>query len=214
MIARAEDRAALVVTLAFVILLGLWFVDRGKRSGMAPATAALNDSLERTKPAFDSGVAARAALDSARARQDAQLAAAARRALTRASQEKARADSLGAIADHSAGDAAAWQAAYASRTHEAAGWRTAIDTLNQRVDSLKAANDTLRFERDRILRPRLAATERLNLGLKTDLARTTECAIVNWPVRVRCPTRKEAAVVSLVLGAIAENRRQERDRRR
>lgn len=194
-----ERRFAIFVVLLLAVSLGLWWL-RPTPTPMAPETRRLDDSLTATKPAHDSAIGALTQVDTALERRNRELAVAVRVSKARADHERARADSLveaAASATSAADSARRWKEAHDARQSEVVELRTTVDSLETQVGTLTSARDSLRVANALHLK-RVAAVERLNEGLKVDLAKATECSLLTWPKRVRCPTRMETAVTVLV----------------
>lgn len=195
-----SDRRAIVFTVLAGALVWLGVIySREPAKVLSPKTSAQLERLDATKPAHDSTVAARVAVDDQRLKRDADLRRAIAQSHARADAERHRADSLAAVAALTTGDADAWQAAYESRTAENAELRATNAKLAQRSDSLETSNRDLRFDRDSVFRPRIDSLNAALRSVRVDVAKVEQCRILPG---IRCPSRKEAAVGGVIIGVI------------
>ena len=202
---RVAKRAFAMALFCVAVLVGLYFLYEPPAPSMSPETTQLRDSLATTKPAFDSGLTAFDSLSSQLVERDRALAAANRRQRRSVDSARTVADSLRAavtLAVTARDSIDALLLANDARTAEADSLRSMVDTLERRVEVLTLARDTALMTVAE-LRSRNEAIERLNAGLQRDLVKAAECTLLSWPVRVRCPSRTQTAIVSAGLGWIA-----------
>lgn len=186
-----------IVAVAVVV----WFTScRPTPTPIPPKEQKSIDSLDATKPAFDSSHTQAAHSVTTIITKIVHDSAAL--AIVRRDAEESRhlADSLAAAASHAADSASAWHAAYDQRSREAADLRVDRDTLSR---DLAAAKDTLirvgRQLRDDSLR--IASITVLNAGLARDLrAADPPCRVLPF---VKCPSRKVVAVMAAGTGILA-----------
>ena len=198
-----QERAALFAGVLLGGLVVLW-LSRPESPALPEATTKTADSLVATQPAFDSMLDARFADLARRDARELRLAGAAARARSVADSQRSRADSLMAFVATSADSVAAgalWRQVAETRLAETVSLRTDGDSLREALANVRAARDTL-FSALVLTRERLDVTMALNAQIRADVARLTEC---RWGGRLnlKCPTRKQAAVGGLLLGALA-----------
>jgi hypothetical protein len=144
------------------------------------------DSLAATKPAEQALIDSSNARIASRGAISGRANLAARIAQERASQAKRRADSL-AIARE-------WEGAYIARTEEADSLRSVTVSDATTILNLKADTTDLRQQLG-IIRPRLAKTEAVVVGLRKDLDNARKCKILGL---IQCPSRIQTAALTLV----------------
>lgn len=166
-----------------------------------PALQRTADSLDLTRPALDSQLARSDTAGEASARAQRELVQRERSARAAANRARAAADSLAEIAARTASAdsaAQAWYLAYLERTKERDSLRAELGAKGARIDLLVA--DSMRLSDDkRELLARNVALEKFTADLRVAIARASECTILTWPRKVRCPTRKETAVTVLLI---------------
>lgn len=198
-----ERRAWRIVLLALVAALALLGVILFARPDpiLRPHTQAAVDSLRVSRPAFDS---ARAAL----VRAETVYVERVRTIVTTASVDRARADASAIVADSlatlaaralSALDSAAlWLGAYTERTAEARQLRAEADTLRGALAVLDSAR-LVADVRATVEGERRQRTEAVLDSVLVDVGHAGRCRVLRF---VPCPTRKQAAGVGAVLGAV------------
>lgn len=158
------------------------------------------DSLDATRPAFDSSRNQTVRVESVYVAQSA--------------AHRAQAIRSARVADSLRDVAIAWQRAAEAQGDTLSRWYQVAKTRELEVDSLRVANvgllaaledetraRTAADARAVLDSSRLAATERLNAGLARDLAAADPpCRALPF---VKCPSRKLVAVVGLGLGVVA-----------
>lgn len=195
-------RRELVVVGAAVILATLGLCARPEPPREPVAITKTADSLEATKPAFDSAAIADAAAREASRKEQLRLQHQEQQLRAIAEAHRRRADSLAAIAritmplEPSNNPVLL---AYEARTAEASTLRAELETARARIDSLQA--DTARLYQAWLRsEARRLALEKFNADLRVALHKATECTIA---FGIRCPTRTETAVGVLAgVGAI------------
>jgi len=161
-----------VVLFGVLIVVGLSQLQGG---GQSEATRALGDSLTVTRPAFVDSTRAHAQRETVYVALADKQATRAALAAGRAEGLQRAADSLAtlvAVATTATDSITALVRAYGTRTEEADTLRLAY----RRADSAFASERSARLEADARADAnagRLAATERLNVSLTTDLAKAT-----------------------------------------
>lgn len=198
-----QDRAAVVFTGCALMLVALWFVYEPPAPApiLSPTTQRTADSLVATGTSFHASIDTAA---EARRLRDLELVALRRRmkaAEDSTTAAKRRADSAAAIAQ----TAEQWKAAHDLRSDEVTRLRTESAQKDTTIGKLEQDTASLRIDLRGALQ-RVAAHEDLQARVSMDIAEANkrmECAILTWPKRVRCPTRKEAAIGGALVGVIA-----------
>lgn len=199
-----EDRAALLLTIGFAAIVLLYYVD-GQGAGVPADITKTADSLEATRPALDSQLARSARAGDSSARVQRQLQLRERRIRARADSLERLADSLaaiGAAATSAADSAKAYAAAYELEKATADSLRAENQAKDARIQLLVADTTRLAGDRDSLQR-RNQALEAFTMRLRSELAKATECKLIG---PIRCPTRRETAVVSALAGVVAASR--------
>jgi hypothetical protein len=157
------------------------------------------DSLQITKPIYDSTQRALAKTETTYVNRVDTLRIAVAARVAKASTLHARADSEAVVANHASPDssAAKWHAAYDDRTREVVELRGALDSSTAQWDAEHQARIAADLRATNAA-TRLTASEDLNTRLAVDVKRASECRILFW----NCPSRKEVAVVSIVSTAL------------
>lgn len=153
-----------------------------------------SDSLKATKPAEQALIDSSNARIAARVPVSTLANASARASQDRANRERARADSLAALAAQQAGNAVAWKNAYVARDSEAVELRSTIASDNTIIFNLKADTTDLRFQL-KTVNKRLSDTELANSRLYDDIERLKRCKILGF---INCPSRIQTAALTFL----------------
>lgn len=200
----SEKVSAGMLVLVLGVLGASWWQDRHREPALPDSTRALQDSLRRTAPAFDSSVAVRLATASRDSAEVRRLARASRTAQDAAGREKARGDSLAALVAQAgtlADSAALWHGLADARGAEATSLRQALDTTTAALATSERRADSLGVVAAGALH-RLDAANRVNLQLDDALRKMTECRVGLGVASLPCPSRRTAAIGGAVVALV------------
>ena len=168
-----EGIIGILVLVAIVLVVSLFHKNT---TGMSAKTSKTNDSMEVTKPAFDSSLLA------SRNAQSAHVDTVTRFVKV-AVTSRAIADSLAALKQ--------WESAYYKEKETSTNLQLALDAQKA------ATADADR--RARLEESRRIALEDFNANLKKDLVKTANCKIAYV---IPCATRTQVAVTGIIAGSI------------
>lgn len=162
------DRGLIAIGLALGVFVVLAFLQDDGPTMLPPALVKTGDSLEATKPVLDSQLASNVAQRAASGTAGRVASSAAKAAQDRANEERARGDSLDALARALGSNAEAWRAVAESRQIENDSLRSVIRSKDTQLAHLEQDTTSLRVDL-RAVNLRLAAVESHAVDLRLEL---------------------------------------------